>query len=148
MRVDTGGNGDLGELARLAGVAHVDDGRAVRRRHVGDVRDAAAHHDLTAARTIEVPDRFDAAGSAHDVSSPNRCSARHASRPSRSRAYSTRPPRYVGRPHRPGAAGFGRRRRIRRSEGRRPMPPCAVFDVLEVTDQAKMGQCRQGVLAA
>src|SRR2546429_638195 len=50
------GNGDLRKLARLGGIADVDDARAVRRRDVADICDPLAHDHLPAAITIEVAD--------------------------------------------------------------------------------------------
>src|SRR5262249_53460256 len=50
------GNGDLRELARLGGIADVDDARAVRRRDVADICDPLAHDHLSAAITIEIAD--------------------------------------------------------------------------------------------
>src|SRR5262249_17023058 len=50
------GNADCCELARLGGIADVDDAGAVRRRDVADIRDPLAHDHLPAAITIEVAD--------------------------------------------------------------------------------------------
>src|SRR5262245_64608031 len=50
------GNADCCELARLGGIADVDDAGAVRRRDVADICDPLAHDHLPAAITIEVAD--------------------------------------------------------------------------------------------
>jgi len=65
VRVDVGRDRELRELARIGGVGDVDDRRPVRRLHVRDVRGGAADDDLTAARTIEVTNRLDAARVCH-----------------------------------------------------------------------------------
>src|SRR5215468_3667203 len=50
------GNADFRKLARLGGIADVDDAGAVRRRDVADIGDPLAHDHLPAAITIEVAD--------------------------------------------------------------------------------------------
>jgi hypothetical protein len=62
MRQRTLGDLDLGELARFCRIAHLDDGRPVRRLHVTDVGDSVSHHDLTTAGAVEVADNFETPG--------------------------------------------------------------------------------------
>src|SRR5262249_14460076 len=56
---------DLGELAGLRRIAHVDDGRSIRRFHVADVGDAFVDHDLPSPWTIEIADDLQTLGDRH-----------------------------------------------------------------------------------
>src|SRR5260370_10000325 len=47
------GNGDLRKLARLGGIADVDDARAVRLRDVADICDPLPHDTFPPSITIE-----------------------------------------------------------------------------------------------
>jgi hypothetical protein len=65
VRVRAARHGQGGQRAWPRGVAHVDQGRAVRGAHLRDERHVAVDDDPPAARTVEVADLLDAA-SAHE----------------------------------------------------------------------------------
>src|SRR5207253_1368240 len=52
---------DLGDEMRLARIRDVHDARPVRRGHVADVGIPAFHHDLAAARQVQLPDPTESA---------------------------------------------------------------------------------------
>ncbi len=53
---------DLRDDARIGGIADIDDGGAVRRRHVADIGIAVLDDHLAAAGNVEMPDAADIAG--------------------------------------------------------------------------------------
>ncbi len=56
VRMGAGRHADGGELFGILRVADVDQRGAVRAAHMADIGDVVLHHDLPAARAIEIAD--------------------------------------------------------------------------------------------
>jgi hypothetical protein len=63
-------NADARKLARFRGIGNIDNGSAVRRLDVSDIRDAVADNDLSAAWAVEESDNLQTLRSCHCIVTP------------------------------------------------------------------------------